>query len=116
MNSFFNSFHDYFQIKELSTQHYYTLWSSCDRKYLITPIYPMVTIYWLYGYETGVKPAILSLKQISKAGQRIYKSSSKIRPVQGGRGIAIISTSKGIMTDKDTRKQNLGGEVICEIW
>jgi len=68
-------------------------------------------------YDTQTKkPAILSLKQISKAGQRIYKSSSKIRPVQGGRGIAIISTSKGIMTDKDTRKQNLGGEVICEIW
>jgi len=68
-------------------------------------------------YDTQTKrPAILSLRQISKPSKRVYKSSSKIKPVRGGTGIAIISTSKGIMIDKDARKQNLGGEIICEIW
>ncbi len=68
-------------------------------------------------YDTQTKKgAISGLKQISKPSKRVYKSSSKIKPVQGGIGIAIISTSKGIMIDKDARKRNLGGEIICEIW
>lgn len=67
-------------------------------------------------YSEDKIPAILGLKRISKPGQRIYKSSREIKKVKGGYGIAIISTSKGLMTDKETRKQKLGGEVICEIW
>ena len=61
-------------------------------------------------------PVISGLKRISKPGQRIYKSFKEIKPVKGGYGIAIISTSKGLMTNKEARKQKLGGEVICEIW
>jgi len=61
-------------------------------------------------------PAILELKRISRSGQRIYKTFKEIRPVKRGYGITIISTSKGLMTDKKARKQKLGGEVICEIW
>ena len=61
-------------------------------------------------------PAISGLKRISKPGQRIYQSAKKIRKVRGGYGIAIVSTSKGLMTDKEARKQKLGGEVICEVW
>jgi len=61
-------------------------------------------------------PAISGLKRISKPGQRIYQSAKKIRKVRGGYGIAIISTSKGLMTDKEARKQKLGGEVICQVW
>jgi len=61
-------------------------------------------------------PAISGLKKISKPGQRIYKKAKELRPVKGGYGIAIISTSKGLMTDKEARKQKLGGEVLCEIW
>lgn len=61
-------------------------------------------------------PAISGLKRISKSGQRIYKSFKEIKLVKGGQGIAIISTSKGLVTDKEARKQKLGGEVICEIW
>jgi small subunit ribosomal protein S8 len=61
-------------------------------------------------------PAISGLKRISKPGQRIYQKVKKIKRVKGGYGIAIISTSKGLMTDKEARKQKLGGEVICEIW
>lgn len=61
-------------------------------------------------------PAISGLKRISKTGQRIYLSAKKIKSVKSGYGIAIISTSKGLMADKEARKQKLGGEVLCEIW
>ncbi len=61
-------------------------------------------------------PVILGLKRISSPGQRIYISVQKIKKVRSGYGIAIISTSKGLMTDKEARKNKLGGEVLCEIW
>ena len=61
-------------------------------------------------------PAISGLKRISKPGQTIYLGHRQIKRVKGGYGIAIISTSKGLMTDKEARKQKIGGEVICEIW
>lgn len=66
-------------------------------------------------YE-GDTPSISNLKRISKPGQRIYKSSKEIKRVRGDFGIAIISTSKGLMTNKEAKKQKLGGEIICEIW
>jgi len=61
-------------------------------------------------------PAISGLKRISKPGQRIYVSRREIRRVKSGFGMAILSTSKGLMTNKEARKQKLGGEIICEIW
>jgi len=66
-------------------------------------------------YDQGV-PVINDLKRISKLGQRIYVSSDKIRAVKQGYGLAIISTSQGLMTDKEAKKKNLGGEVLCQIW
>ena len=66
-------------------------------------------------YQQGT-PAITGLKRISKPGQRIYLPSKHLKKVKGGYGIAIISTSRGLMTDREARKQNLGGEIICEIW
>ena len=59
---------------------------------------------------------ITGLKRISKPGLRVYAKSNEIPKVLNGLGIAIISTSKGIMTDKEARKQNLGGEVLAYIW
>jgi len=61
-------------------------------------------------------PAISGLKRVSKPGQRIYLDLTQIRRVKGGYGLAVISTSKGLMVDKEARKQGLGGEVLCEIW
>jgi len=61
-------------------------------------------------------PAISGLTRISKPGQRIYVRAKKIKKVKGGYGFSIISTPKGLMTDKEARKQKLGGEVICEVW
>ncbi len=61
-------------------------------------------------------PVISGLKRISKSGQRIYLDSSRIKQVKGGHGIAIVSTSKGLMTGREAKKQKIGGEVLCEIW
>lgn len=59
---------------------------------------------------------ISGLKRISSSGQRIYKKAKEIKPVKGGYGVAVISTPKGLMTDKEARRKKLGGEIICEIW
>ena len=60
--------------------------------------------------------AITGLKRISKPGQRIYSPAKDIRKIRGGYGISIISTSKGLMADREAKKQKLGGEILCEIW
>ncbi|MBW4468718.1 MAG: 30S ribosomal protein S8 [Pegethrix bostrychoides GSE-TBD4-15B] len=62
------------------------------------------------------QPIINALKRISKPGLRVYANRKELPRVLGGIGIAIISTSSGIMTDRDARKQGLGGEVLCYIW
>ena len=67
------------------------------------------------SYKNG-EPVITSLKRISKSGQRIYITNKNIKPVMNGRGISIISTSKGVMSGPVAKKSGLGGELICEIW
>jgi small subunit ribosomal protein S8 len=77
----------------------------------------MIEISLKYYQENSNKiPAISGLRRISKPGQRLYIKSKKIRKVKGGYGILIISTPKGLMTDKEAKKENLGGEMICEVW
>jgi small subunit ribosomal protein S8 len=66
-------------------------------------------------YNDGI-PAIAGFKRISKPGQRIYNGVSEIRKVRGGYGLSIISTSQGLMTNKDARYKKTGGEVLCQIW
>ncbi len=66
-------------------------------------------------YNNGV-PAISGLKRVSKPGQRIYHPSHQLKPVKGGYGISIISTSQGLMTNKEAKKKKVGGEILCEIW
>lgn len=66
-------------------------------------------------YNDGVSK-ILNLRRVSKSGQRIYAKVSEIKKVKGGYGISVISTSKGLMTNKEAYKQKLGGEIICEVW
>lgn len=67
-------------------------------------------------YDEKHKPVITNLKRISKPGLRSYCKSKSLPQVFGGLGIAIISTSKGLMTDRKARKENLGGEVLCYVW
>jgi small subunit ribosomal protein S8 len=66
-------------------------------------------------YNEGV-PAIAGFKRVSKPGQRIYQGVHEIKKVHGGYGISIISTSQGLMTNKDARYKKTGGEVICQVW
>ncbi len=61
-------------------------------------------------------PVISEIRRISKPGQRIYLPVRKIKRVRNGYGIAVISTSKGLMADKEARKNKLGGEILCEVW
>jgi len=61
-------------------------------------------------------PAIQGIRRVSKLGQRIYIKKGEIKKVKNGFGIGIISTSKGIMTNEQSRKTGLGGEYICEVW
>jgi len=72
-------------------------------------------IYLRYDKENE-KPAILGIERVSSPGRRIYVRSSDIKPVYGGYGMAVVSTSKGLLTDAECREQNLGGEVMCRIW
>ena len=64
----------------------------------------------------GKLPVIAGLKRISKPGLRVYAKAEELPKVLGGLGIAIISTSKGLMTDKEARKEMIGGEVLAYIW
>lgn len=64
----------------------------------------------------GKIPAITEVRRISKPGRRMYATVSEIPRSLGGYGVTIVSTSKGVVTDKDARKMNVGGEVLCQIW
>lgn len=66
-------------------------------------------------YDKGI-PAIKNIKRVSKPGRRVYVTGENLPRVLNGFGLAIISTSRGIMTNKEARKEHLGGEVICEIY
>ena len=74
----------------------------------------IIRVYLKYGPNR--EKVISGLKRISKPGLKVYCKKDEIPKVLGGLGIAIISTSKGIMTDKEARRLGLGGEVICYVW
>ena len=67
-------------------------------------------------YDASNKPVISNLRRVSKPGLRTYCKSKNIPQVFGGMGIAILSTSKGLLTDRKARKENLGGEILCYVW
>lgn len=67
-------------------------------------------------YEKNNKPVISNLKRVSKPGLRAYSKYKNIPKVFGGLGIAIVSTSKGLLTDRKARQEKVGGEVLCYVW
>ena len=67
-------------------------------------------------YLDKKQPVIVGLRRISKPGLRVYATCEELPKVLGGLGIAIVSTSRGVMTDRAARKENIGGEVLCYIW
>ena len=74
------------------------------------------TILLTLKYGENKERVITGLKRISKPGLRVYAKAGEVPKVLNGLGIAVISTSHGVMTDKEARKENLGGEVLCYIW
>lgn len=66
-------------------------------------------------YHQG-EPAVGGVRRVSKPGRRIYKKAREIKAVQSGLGRTVISSPQGLVTDREARKKQLGGEVICEIW
>jgi small subunit ribosomal protein S8 len=74
----------------------------------------IIRIFLKYG--PNQERVITGLKRISKPGLRVYTQSTEVPRVLGGLGIAIISTSKGVMTDKEARQVKSGGEVVCYVW
>lgn len=85
-----------------------------DYKVLDETAQGMILLTLKYGPKK--ERVITGLKRISKPGLRVYAKKEEVPKVLNGLGIAVISTSKGIMTDKEARKQNLGGEVLAYIW
>ncbi|MGB4503723.1 MAG: 30S ribosomal protein S8 [Syntrophaceticus sp.] len=74
----------------------------------------ILRLYMKYGPNR--RKVITGLKRISKPGLRVYVKKDEVPRVLGGLGVAVISTSRGLMTDKQARKEGLGGEVVCYIW
>ena len=67
-------------------------------------------------YDEKAEPIIQGLKRVSRPGRRIYSPSKEMPKVLNGLGINIVSTSKGLMTDRQARTENMGGEVLCSVW
>jgi small subunit ribosomal protein S8 len=74
------------------------------------------TLRVVLKYGPDRKPAVAGLKRISKPGLRVYAKSTRLPRVLGGLGVAIISTSSGLMTDRQAAKQGVGGEVLAHVW
>jgi small subunit ribosomal protein S8 len=75
---------------------------------------PVLRVYLKYGPEG--ERVIRHLKRASKPGRRLYRSHTELPPVLNGLGIAVVSTSKGVMSDRRARAERVGGEVICTVW
>jgi small subunit ribosomal protein S8 len=67
-------------------------------------------------YAERRKPVIIGLKRVSRPGHRVYRGAKELPRVQGGLGVAVVSTSQGLMPDREARKRSLGGEILCEVW
>jgi small subunit ribosomal protein S8 len=67
-------------------------------------------------YGPNGERVIRHIRRVSKPGRRVYSRASRLQPVLDGLGISIISTSRGVISDREARQRNLGGEVLCEIW
>jgi small subunit ribosomal protein S8 len=76
--------------------------------------FPAITIQM--RYDSKRKPVISKIQRVSKPGLRVYKANDELKPIRSGLATLIISTSQGVMTDREARRKHVGGEVICEVW
>jgi len=77
---------------------------------------PAVQLRLDLKYGPNGERVIRNIRRISKPGSRVYRKARDLRPILGGLGISVVSTSRGVVSDREARQRNLGGEVLCEIW
>ena len=77
---------------------------------------PQRTLVLVLRYSHDKQRAISGIKRVSKPGMRVYSKAGSIPRVMGGLGVAVLSTSRGLMTDRVARKENVGGEILCYVW
>lgn len=85
-----------------------------DFKFLENETQGLIRVYLKYVKEG--RPTIYGIQRVSKPSCRVYSKSQQIKPVLNGLGISVISTSKGVMTDKQAKEANVGGEILCNVW
>ncbi len=85
-----------------------------DFKFLENETQGVLRVY--LKYVSDGKATIFGIQRVSKPSCRVYSKSKNIKPVLNGLGISIISTSKGLMTDKQAKEANVGGEILCNVW
>lgn len=84
-----------------------------DYKILDDGRFGVLRLYLKYYQD---RPVIRNLRRVSRPGRRVYKGASELRRIRGGLGIAILSTSRGVMSDRQARAENVGGEVMALVW
>jgi small subunit ribosomal protein S8 len=78
------------------------------------PVGKTLTVRLRYGKDRS--RVLKGIRRVSKPGRRVYSGSTRIARVRGGIGVAIVSTSDGVMTDREARRRKVGGEILCEVW
>lgn len=86
------------------------------RDYLVEPTKPQATLRVALKFSRDRERSLSGIRRVSKPGLRVYAKKDEIPRVLGGLGIAILSTSSGLMTDRDARRQGVGGEVLAYVW
>ncbi|MBS1704625.1 MAG: 30S ribosomal protein S8 [Armatimonadetes bacterium] len=76
--------------------------------------FPMIKVH--IQYDAKRKPILQNIKRVSKPGLRVYRHTDDLKPIRNGLATRILTTSHGVMTDRDARKKGIGGEVLCEVW
>jgi small subunit ribosomal protein S8 len=93
----------------LKREGYIWDWQEVDAK-------PVKQLRLELKYGPNGERVIRHIRRISKPGRRVYSGSTRLKPVLNGLGISILSTSRGVISDREARQRNLGGEVLCELW
>jgi small subunit ribosomal protein S8 len=86
------------------------------RNYKVIKDGPQKVLRVVLKYDADGNPVITGLKRVSKPGCRVYSGSDSVPRVLNGYGINILSTSRGLLTDREARSQNVGGEILCSVW
>ncbi|HEY7584185.1 MAG TPA: 30S ribosomal protein S8 [Acidimicrobiia bacterium] len=77
-------------------------------------VHQNLILFLRYGPRRS--PVIAGLRRVSRPGHRVYRQATEIPRVQGGLGVAVVSTSQGLLADREARRRRLGGEILCEVW